>query len=78
MNLIEKELKNVEEVFPELEQATVNLLSVSQETSASTEEMFSISENQIEQMERTNEIGKALHTLSRTLSSKTKRFTVEQ
>ena len=78
LNLIEKELKNVEEVFPELEQATVNLLSVSQETSASTEEMFSISENQIEQMERTNEIGKALHTLSGTLSSKTKRFTVEQ
>ncbi|TYS59291.1 methyl-accepting chemotaxis protein [Sutcliffiella horikoshii] len=74
LNVINGDLKGWQEFLPNLESATDSLLSVSQETSASSEEMLSASENQVGQMEYTNEIGKKLNALSKSLSIITARF----
>lgn len=74
LTVINGDLKGWQEFLPNLESATDSLLSVSQETSASSEEMLSASENQVGQMEYTNEIGKKLNALSKSLSVITSRF----
>lgn len=68
------QLTDVEESLPSLETITDNLSAVAQETSASTEEMMSISENQLEQLAATNEVAQKLNSLSATLSNSTKQF----
>lgn len=70
------ELTNLQRILPELEQTTVGIVSVSQETLSSSEQMLATSDGQINQMERTHQIGLLLKDLSYSLSSKTKRFTV--
>lgn len=74
---IQEELGQLATILPTLEQATVNFASISQETLASSEEMLSLSENQIEQMEGTNQIGVKLHQLSQSLSELSERFEFE-
>ncbi|MFZ3588246.1 methyl-accepting chemotaxis protein [Bacillus sp. DJP31] len=71
------ELKDLHQVLPELEQATVNFASVSQETLASTEQMLATSDDQIQKMENTHEIGIKLSELSNSLSTITKQFNVK-
>ncbi|WP_404468493.1 methyl-accepting chemotaxis protein [Sutcliffiella horikoshii] len=76
LTVINGDLKGWQEFLPNLEAATDSLLSVSQETSASSEEMLSASENQVMQMEYTNEIGKKLNALSKSLSVIAARFEI--
>ncbi|MGN8647998.1 methyl-accepting chemotaxis protein [Gracilibacillus sp. HCP3S3_G5_1] len=76
INNMEGELQNVHHILPELEQATISFASVSQETLASAEEMYTTSEEQIHQMERTHEIGLQLTNLSQSLAKLTKRFRI--
>jgi methyl-accepting chemotaxis protein len=76
LTVINGDLKGWKEFLPNLEFAADSLLSVSQETSASSEEMLSASENQVEQMEYTNEIGKKLNALSKSLSVIAARFEI--
>ncbi|WP_404428700.1 methyl-accepting chemotaxis protein [Sutcliffiella horikoshii] len=76
LTVINGDLKGWQEFLPNLESATDSLLSVSQETSASSEEMLSASENQVMQMEYTNEIGKKLNALSKSLSVIAGRFEI--
>ncbi|MFC4321614.1 methyl-accepting chemotaxis protein [Litchfieldia salsa] len=68
------ELRDLKELLPELEEATLSFSSVSQETLASTEEMLSTSNDQIEKMENTHEIGLKLTNLSNSLSLMIKQF----
>lgn len=75
---IQSELKELEGVLPDLELVAVNFSSISQETLASTEEMFAGSQNQIEQMERTHEIGLRLTDLSTKLNKETERCKVSE
>lgn len=70
-------LHDLENLLPNLEQTAESLLSVSQETSASSDEMLAVSENQIGQMEGTNKIGLQLHDLSTSLTRITQRFKIE-
>ncbi|RIW31039.1 methyl-accepting chemotaxis protein [Bacillus salacetis] len=63
--------------LPQLELAAESFSSVSQETLASTEEMLSTSGLQIIEMETTHQIGTKLQTLSESLASLTKKFTVK-
>ncbi|WP_404443604.1 methyl-accepting chemotaxis protein [Sutcliffiella horikoshii] len=74
LTVINGDLLGWKEFLPNLECAADSLLSVSQETSASSEQMLSASENQVGQMEYTNEIGKKLSALSKSLSVITARF----
>lgn len=74
---IQDELVSVEQVIPKLEMSTENFASVSQETLASAEEMLATSQVQYEETERTDEIGKQLISLSKTLAVITKRFHIE-
>ncbi|WP_082380824.1 methyl-accepting chemotaxis protein [Bacillus sp. CHD6a] len=76
LTIINGDLKGWKEFLPNLEFAADSLLSVSQETSASSEEMLTASENQVEQMEYTNEIGKKLNDLSKSLSVIAARFEI--
>ncbi|UAL46140.1 methyl-accepting chemotaxis protein [Sutcliffiella horikoshii] len=76
LTVINGDIKGWQEFLPNLESATDSLLSVSQETSASSEEMLSASENQVMQMEYTNEIGKKLNALSKSLSVIAARFEI--
>ncbi len=76
LTVINGDLKGWQEFLPNLESAADSLLSVSQETSASSEEMLSASENQVMQMEYTNEIGKKLNALSKSLSVIAARFEI--
>lgn len=76
LTVINGDLKGWQEFLPNLESATDSLLSVSQETSASSEEMLSASENQVMQMEYTNEIGKKLNAHSKSLSVIAARFEI--
>ncbi|SDZ25205.1 hypothetical protein SAMN05421736_108110 [Evansella caseinilytica] len=62
--------------MPELEQSVDTLSSVSQETSASAEEMLAESDCQLRKIENTNNIGLQLHGLSKSLSMTTQRFKV--
>lgn len=68
------ELSELQYILPQLEYTTVGIVSISQETLSSTEQMLSTSDNQISEMERTHQIGLQLKDLSYSLSSKTKRF----
>ncbi|NLP50932.1 methyl-accepting chemotaxis protein [Bacillus sp. RO1] len=77
LTVINGDLKGWKDFLPNLEFAADGLLSVSQETSASSEEMLSASENQVEQMEYTNEIGKKLNALSKSLSVIAARFEID-
>ncbi len=70
------ELQGLKVVLPALEEATVGFASISQETLASTEQMLSTSNDQIQQMESTHEIGLQLKGLSNSLSSISKQFNV--
>ncbi|WP_456278201.1 methyl-accepting chemotaxis protein [Bacillus sp. AK128] len=70
-------LQDLQKGLPQLEQATVNAASVSQETLASTEKMLFTSDNQMHQMETTHEIGIKLTNLANSLSSVTKKFKVQ-
>ncbi|WP_235864006.1 methyl-accepting chemotaxis protein [Sutcliffiella halmapala] len=70
-------LQGLEYLLPNLEQSADMLLSVSQETSASSDEMLAASEKQIQQMAGTNNIGLRLHKLSTSLSQITQRFKIE-
>lgn len=68
------ELQGLKYVLPDLEEGTLSSASISQETLASTEQMFSTSDNQIQQMESTHEIGLQLKELSNSLSGISKQF----
>lgn len=74
MKNMQNELIGLDEMLPKLEQRVNEFSSVSQETLASAEEMLTYSNNQIEQMENTNGVGKRLHNLSKTLSATTQHF----
>ena len=77
LSKINSDLYGWKEFLPNLESAADSLLSVSQETSASSEEMLSASENQVVQIEYTNDIGKKLSELSKSLSIIASRFHVQ-
>ncbi|MFE7061044.1 methyl-accepting chemotaxis protein [Sutcliffiella sp. NPDC057660] len=77
MKVMQGKLKELEYILPELEHSAEGLLSVSQETSASSDEMLAASENQIEQMEGNHLIGKHLNELSQSLSAITSRFHIQ-
>lgn len=70
------ELSELQYILPQLEQTTVGIVSISQETLSSTEQMLTTSDNQISEMERTHQIGMQLTELSSALSTKTKKFNV--
>ncbi|EKN68260.1 methyl-accepting chemotaxis protein [Schinkia azotoformans] len=70
------ELSALQYILPQLEQTTVGIVSISQETLSSTEQMFTTSDKQISEMERTHLIGTQLMELSSSLSTKTKKFNV--
>lgn len=70
------ELQKLKLVLPDLEEQTLSFASISQETLASTEEMLSTSNDQIQQMESTHEIGLQLKGLSNSLSGISKQFNV--
>ncbi|QFT89836.1 Methyl-accepting chemotaxis protein McpB [Bacillus sp. THAF10] len=71
---VDNDLKQWEDILPNLENAADGLLSVSQETSASSEEMLLAGENQVSQIEYINSIGQKLRVLSSSLSQITTRF----
>ncbi|WP_456274024.1 methyl-accepting chemotaxis protein [Bacillus sp. AK031] len=77
LDCMQVELKELKEVLPQLEQATISFSSISQETLASSEGMLATSENQITQMETTHEIGMQLRALSVSLSALSKRFSLK-
>jgi len=70
------ELQGLKLVLPDLEERTLNFASISQETLASTEQMLLTSDDQIQQVESTHEIGLQLKGLSNSLSSISKQFNV--
>ncbi len=70
-------LKDVEESFPVLEQNAISFASISQETSAGSEEMLRTSEQQIRQLEHTHEVGIKLGNLSTSLSLLTQQFKLD-
>ncbi len=74
---MQEEIIGLESIVPELQQSVTQFSSVSQETLASAEEMLAFSENQIQQMENTNGVGKRLHNLSKSLLEITQRFQVK-
>lgn len=71
-------LKQLEAILPGLEQGTESFVSISQETLASTEEMLASSENQVQQMESTHTLGVRLLEISKSLTSHTKTFHVNE
>jgi methyl-accepting chemotaxis protein len=71
------ELEDLKGNLPQLELAAEHFSSVSQETLASAQEMLATSENQIQQMESTDEIGLKLNHLSKSLAAITMRFKVD-
>jgi len=71
---MQNELGQLKNALPELEQVMINFSSVSQETSASSSQMLSISTDQIYQMESTHQIGQKLTAVASALSSSTKQF----
>jgi methyl-accepting chemotaxis protein len=75
---MQEELKDLKATLPHLEQAADQFASVSQETLASAQEMLATSDQQIQQMESTDEIGVKLNHLSQSLSAITGRFTVDK
>lgn len=71
------ELADLQQILPELENTTVGIVSISQETLTSTEQMLATSEDQINWMEKTHQIGMELTELSNSLASKTKGFNLD-
>ncbi|OIJ18594.1 methyl-accepting chemotaxis protein [Anaerobacillus alkalidiazotrophicus] len=70
----QEQLGDLQLILPSIEQSTISFASVSQETLASAEEMFATSDEQIQQMEKTNEIGSKLTQTSNSLLNLTKQF----
>ena len=70
------ELVSLKEELPIVEQAAESFSSVSQETLASAEEILAMSHEQIEQMEKTHDMGLKLTDLSKSLSMISERFKV--
>jgi methyl-accepting chemotaxis protein len=62
--------------LPKMEQSSENFVSISQETLASAEQMLASSEEQINQINQTHEMGLILTDLSKKLSESTKQFKV--
>lgn len=73
---MQQELDHLQNILPKLEQSTDNFSYVAQETSASTEQMYETSDEQIKQMKHTHEIGLTLTNLSQSLAELTKRFDI--
>ncbi|MCM3715132.1 methyl-accepting chemotaxis protein [Alkalihalobacillus oceani] len=71
---MQSELKTVETLLPELEQSSLSFSSVSQETSASAEEMITTSQYQMDHMKQTHEIGSKLSHLSQSLKALTQQL----
>ncbi|CAG9619302.1 methyl-accepting chemotaxis protein [Sutcliffiella rhizosphaerae] len=71
---MERDLLKWEKLLPNLENAADSLLSISQETSASSEEMLLASDSQMSQMKDMNSIGKRLQVLSASLAQISSRF----
>ncbi|MFD2043513.1 methyl-accepting chemotaxis protein [Ornithinibacillus salinisoli] len=71
------ELNDLKHILPGLEKETISFLSVSQETLASAEEMLASSENQVQQMEATHDIGLKLIQASKSLANHTKQFKID-
>ncbi len=70
------ELSELQYILPQLEHTTAGIVSISQETLSSTEQMLTTSDKQISEMEKTHLIGMQLTELSSSLSFKTKKFNV--
>lgn len=70
----QEQLEELQLILPSIESTTISFASVSQETLASAEEMFATSDEQIQQMEKTNEIGSKLTQTSNSLLNLTKQF----
>lgn len=73
---IQTDLQEVEGMLPALEMVSDQFSSVSQETLASTEDMLSSSQLQVQQIERTHHIGLKLTDLATKLKRVTERFTI--
>lgn len=71
---MQQELQHLHKILPKLEQSTDHFASIARETLASTEEMYSTSNEQINQMKDTHEIGLTLTELSQSLAKLTNRF----
>jgi len=69
-------LKDIKQALPVLEEENASFVSVSQETLASTEEMLTISDEQIQRVTSTHDIGLQLTRLASSLSQLSKQFTI--
>lgn len=70
------ELASLKATLPQLAEGTDSFLSVSQETLASAEEMLSASENQMTQIQQTDQIGRKLSNLATSLSQIHQQFKI--
>lgn len=68
---VRKELVHVNETLPELEYSTQNLVSISQQTFTSAEQMMHASERQLEKVKSNDEEGRRLISLSHSLKKMT-------
>ncbi|WP_231686822.1 methyl-accepting chemotaxis protein [Bacillus sp. JCM 19034] len=75
---MKQQLDQFNDLLPTLEQTSHQLTSISQETSASAEEMLTTSEEQIQQVNQTHKIGLTLSDLSASLAKLTKQFKVNE
>lgn len=71
---VKSELVNVNETLPELEYSTQNLVSISQQTFASAEQMMHASEKQLEKVKSNDEEGSRLILLSDSLKKITDEY----
>lgn len=74
---MQKELKGIENLLPDLELAADSFSLVSQETLERTEEMLTVSENQVKYLGETDRIGLKLNQLAISLSTLTQKFKVD-
>ncbi|GAA0345909.1 hypothetical protein GCM10008967_40420 [Bacillus carboniphilus] len=74
---MQEELKGLESLLPDLELAADSFSTVSQETLERTEEMLTVSVNQVRYLEETDMIGLKLNQLSNSLSNLTQKFKVD-
>ncbi|WP_315910937.1 methyl-accepting chemotaxis protein [Xylanibacillus composti] len=74
LKAMQGELQGLQQSVPLLQEVMMNFASVSQETSASAEQILSLSYDQMAQMESTHVTGQELTKLAHSLSAKTKRF----
>jgi len=74
LKAMQGELQGLYGTLPVLQEVMMRFASVSQETSASAEQMLSLSYDQMSQMERTHESGQQLTQLAISLGTKTKQF----